>query len=180
MGEEHGARTVVDAEADKVFCPFHGVGVEPVGEGGAPGGGDDAIEGGDEGREGAKCKGRGDVVGAEGGVEGGGGVAPRREEGHEAGDGKGAVWGGCGEEEDLWVEPVAGEGLVSMSRDEGEDRLTHPRGNFARIWTLPNLMPTLSLVLMRALMTGLITVPRALLETATQAVLLEEVHPERV
>ena len=119
MGEEHGARTVVDAEADKVFCPFHGVGVEPIGEGGASGGGDDAVEGGDEGREGAECQGGGDMVGAEGGVEGGGGVASCGEEGHKAGDGEGAIWGGSREEEDLWVEPVAGEGLVSRKRGEG-------------------------------------------------------------
>jgi hypothetical protein len=116
LGEEHGARAVVDAEADEILCPLHRVGVEPIGEGGTSGGGDDAVEGGDEGRKGAEREGGGDVVGAEGRVEGGGGVASCGEEGHEAGDGEGAVWGGCGEEEDLWVEPVAEDGLVSRGR----------------------------------------------------------------
>jgi len=93
--------------------------VEPIRERRASGGGDDAVEGRDESGEGAECERGSDVVGAERGVEGGGGVTPRGEEGHEAGDGEGAVWGGCGEEEDLWVEPVAEEGLVSRKGGRG-------------------------------------------------------------
>ena len=122
LSEYHGTRTVVDAEADEILRPLHRVGVEPPREGCASGGGDDAIEGGDERGKGAKCQRGGDMVGAEGRVEGGGGVAPCGEEGHEAGDREGAVWGGCGEEEDLWVEPVAEERLVSRRRGEGRIR----------------------------------------------------------